>query len=303
MKINILDNGWTVELTDINLAKATNEELYEIAKLVATNTLVFARNQKFTPDDEVRITKTIGLIEDFNPHAGLPPEDGPGISPHRRTVPPESRLADRILPDSNNKILRVTGELNENNVPGLFGHKSTLDWHANRPWDPNRLPVVWLYAERGSVGSVTSFANGVLAYQDMDQEFKNFIKDKTTINGHIFNSYTEENYGWGRTTINYNYKAPVVYTNKLGVTGLNFSYYHIHHFTDMAIKDSEDLKNRIHEWYTQPKYIYDHHWQDGDVLLADQYLGIHKRWAFENMEQRVLHRITTSYDNCPWMKQ
>ena len=39
----------------------------------------------------------------------------------------------------------------------LFGHKEVLDWHANKPSDKDRASLVWIYAKRGSEGSITSW--------------------------------------------------------------------------------------------------------------------------------------------------
>ena len=41
----------------------------------------------------------------------------------------------------------------------LFGHKKTLDWHANRCSDPDRASIIWIYAVKGSKGSLTSWIN------------------------------------------------------------------------------------------------------------------------------------------------
>ena len=50
----------------------------------------------------------------------------------------------------------------------------------------------------------------------------------------------------------------------------------------------EYLKNHI----LQDKYRYDHHWQDGDVVISEQWLTIHKRHAFDKMHERLMYRIT-----------
>ena len=52
---------------------------------------------------------------------------------------------------------------------------------------------------------------------------------------------------------------------------------------------------RLIEHVTQPQFIYDHHWKDGDVVISEQWLSIHKRWAFDDMEKRMLHRIAFDY--------
>ena len=77
----------------------------------------------------------------------------------------------------------------------------------------------------------------------------------------------------------------LVYTNEAGVTGLFFPYLQI---LGGVPKDLyEYLKNHI----LQDKYRYDHHWEDGDVVISEQWLTIHKRHAFEKMDKRLMYRI------------
>jgi len=54
---------------------------------------------------------------------------------------------------------------------------------------------------------------------------------------------------------------------------------------------------RLKEVVLRPEFCYDHHWQDGDVVISEQWLSIHKRWAFDKMNERVLHRIAFNYEN------
>jgi alpha-ketoglutarate-dependent taurine dioxygenase len=51
----------------------------------------------------------------------------------------------------------------------------------------------------------------------------------------------------------------------------------------------------LFKFITQDKYCYFHNWQDGDVSLSDQWLGVHKRMHFEGMTERVVHRATFNY--------
>ena len=77
----------------------------------------------------------------------------------------------------------------------------------------------------------------------------------------------------------------LVYTNEAGITGLFFPYLQI---LGGVPKDLYDyLKNHI----LQDKYRYDHYWEDGDVVISEQWLTIHKRHAFEKMNERLMYRI------------
>ena len=53
------------------------------------------------------------------------------------------------------------------------------------------------------------------------------------------------------------------------------------------------ISGRLHliEHVPQDKYRYDHHWKDGDVVIAEQWLTIHKRHTFERTDKRILHRL------------
>ena len=48
---------------------------------------------------------------------------------------------------------------------------------------------------------------------------------------------------------------------------------------------------------TQEKYSYTHNWDDGDVLVWDNWTGLHKRPAFAGMPDRLLHRMQFGIDN------
>ena len=56
--------------------------------------------------------------------------------------------------------------------------------------------------------------------------------------------------------------------------------------------------NILIEHCLQDKYVYEHKWNPGDIVISDQVLTLHKRveWEPEIIAKRVLHRITFHYD-------
>jgi alpha-ketoglutarate-dependent taurine dioxygenase len=66
----------------------------------------------------------------------------------------------------------------------------------------------------------------------------------------------------------------------------------------MIGKTDEEFKE-IHEYLVnhvkQEKFMYHHDWKDGDVVISEQWLSVHKRWPFKKMDKRVLHRIAFDY--------
>lgn len=264
-------NSWVIPL-DEDLKTATTRRAQEITKLVLTNMVVVLRNQKLTPQDEIDFVSKIGNYQkthrsDRGKHLILPEVDG---------------------------ILRVTGKKNDDGKEGLFGHIDALDWHANQTSNPNRMPLIWLYGVEGTNGSRTSWINMIEAYKDLDENFKKEIEDIKVYCGYKKGSYSDSDYF--KEHVNRNYAIPLVKTNDVDQTGLFFPFLQIFEFEGEHNKNFNKIMSILKDHVLQEKYVYHHDWNDGDVVLSEQWLSIHKRWKFESMDKRVLHRIAYNYE-------
>jgi taurine dioxygenase len=277
-------NGWTVILDEVDFATVTQEDVNEIARLLSTNTCVVAHGQQhLTVADEMRVSHMFGDVEDLTPVAHLEPY---------RSI---------IVPGSDNKMERVTGELDEHGQPGLFGHVSDLDWHCNQPGMPNRKPLVWLMGVKGTDGSRTSWTNNILAYDDLPYNQRTDLKELRMVCGWKKDNYSEFDFGRAKAGItedfNEHYTPALVHTNNAGKTGLFFPFLQFRNFVGLTQDESRAIIETLRDHVLQEKYIYHHDWKDGDVVIAEQWLGIHKRWKFEGMSNRVLHRTTFDFAN------
>jgi taurine dioxygenase len=289
MNYHLHENGWTVILDDFDFATAAREDIDMIACLLATNTCVVAPGQQhLSVEDEIRISHMFGDVEDLTPVAHLEP------------------YKSILVPGSSNKMERVTGELDEHGQPGLFGHVSDLDWHCNQPAVQERKPLVWLLGVRGTEGSRTSWTNNILAYNDLMPSTKEAIVDLKMVCGWKKDNYSEFDFGRakGGITEDFNeyYTPNIVHTNNAGRTGLFFPFLQFRNFVGLTQDQSRAIIEPLRDHVLQDKYIYHHDWKDGDVVIAEQWLGIHKRWAFEGMQTRVLHRTTFDFANCDLSK-
>ena len=264
-------SNWVAFLDD-DLREVTKERALEIAQLCIEHTVVVFKNQNLTPKQEIDFCAKIGN--------------------YQKTHGSE-RGADIIVPEQDG-VLRVTGKKNKNGKEGLFGHKHALDWHANQTSNPDRMPLIWLYGVEGTKGSRTSYINMIDAYKDLDDNFKEEIKDIKVHCGYEKGRYSDSEYF--KEHINYDLALPLVYTNDANQTGLYFPFLQIFAFQGDANKKFDDIMERLTAHVLNEKYVYHHDWDDGDVVIAEQWLGVHKRWAFEDMDKRVLHRIAFDYE-------
>lgn len=264
-------NGWTV-FADLDLNTATQQELTDLETLCATFTCVKIRGQHLTVGRELEIIKSFK-------------------DPYQLFNPSHPRFNELSLDD--------TGYIGRVTANAIAGHVEEMLWHNEAPGERIGSDIAWLYAEKGVAGSVTVWNNSAVAYQDLDFETKEKIKDlKCIYFGNVNHSVTrtEENFNNRKV---YNTLLPLVYTNRLGVTGLHLSLHQFERFDGMTREQSLEIAEPLFKFITQDKYCYFHEWQDGDVSLSDQWLGVHKRMHFNGMNERLVHRATFNYSILP----
>jgi len=270
------ENGWTVILKDFNFLTATQEDINQIAKLLATNTLVVARGQNLTTHDEVRIAKMFKDPQIFNT------EDENS---------PDTMFQGAEVKDSENMALRVTAEKDEHGRTGIAGHEDEMQWHANDQTTPDRKPLVWLYSVKGSKGSRTSWNNNILSYNSLLKEKRDLLENLKLVPYQNVSLNENEDNSVGSV----DYYPELVMENIAGKRGFYFPFYQISGFKDMSEEESKDIIDWLSEYTVQDKFCYHHDWEDGDVVIAEQWLGIHKRWPFKNIEERLLHRMAFDF--------
>ena len=274
MNYRIHENDWTVIVDDFDLNTATQEDANQIARWLATNTLVFFKRQMFDVGDELRLIKMFKDPEawaDFGTDA----------------------YENYCVPNTNGLITRVTGEKNHKGETGLAGHVEEMLWHCNQPWKKDRRSLIWLYGVHGTSGSVTTWTNNILAYERLPKDEQDFLKTlKIVPRGGLQHEIAEVDMENIYTTDAHH---DVVQTNIAGKVGLFFPFLQIDSFVGMSREESLHILEKYGHYITQPEFCYDHHWEDGDLSIAEQWLGIHKRHRFEKIQNRLLHRAAFDF--------
>ena len=273
----IHENGWTVFIEDLDMKTASQDDVNQIAKLIATNTLVIIRNQNLTPPEEAKILRMFK-----NPQSFVVPKATNYIN----------TLAGAVVEGSDDLFLRVSGKKDEHGRVGIAAYESEMVWHCNDPGEASRLPMVWLYGAEGTLGSRTSYNNNVLSYKDLSKDLKVEIED---FHLEVIREMGLDINNMETNGIIADYKPPLVITNIANQKGLFFPMYHIVKIQEATEERSEEILKFLREHIVQEKYVYHHDWRDGDIVIGEQNLGIHKRWPFKHIGQRTLHRAAFDF--------
>lgn len=291
MKITRHKNGWTIWIEQFDIRTASTEVIQQIRSLILTNLTVIIKGQHGLSLDEFRtFVRLLGV-----------PERKKDWFPDRFLISPEER-----------DVLRVTGAKNEQGeFIGVFNTPDDLSWHCNSPGQNPRPDALCLYAVEGTAGSITSMSNTSLTYKDlMEDNLSALSKMHMEV---PLDHYRELRELLPRLSCRYDffisldgsskpsdYKGEVgdyhiLHTNKAGLVGLMFSPNQAKTLlldgVEMEREKVLRLARALRSIVTAKKYIYDHQWEDGDILLNEQWISLHRRPPFKEIAKRFLYRM------------
>lgn len=290
MKVEKLNAGI---LIDCDICNLTEQDYQDINELYLDHLLITFKNQPFQTIPFAKLINKMGSFANWNQM--LWKQDGTNLAKQEYVDP-----ATFNGPDNDYPLQRVTGEKTDKGLAtGIFGN-GELDWHSNMNGDMDRARGVALQGAWHSENTHTAFMDTVKAYDDMSDELKERCEG---VIGHY--EYAPENWAKGVPTpqlqlmkgfgmVDHRYTMPLV--NK-GFNGKKGLYFHFHN--NCKFREDKELKQVLMDHCFQDKYIYNHRWNKGDIVISDQVLTLHKRveWEPEIIAKRVLHRITFHYDN------
>jgi taurine dioxygenase len=186
------------------------------------------------------------------------------------------------------------------------------DWHTDMSYSKTIALTSVLHAlkiPRDEVGrplGATRFANMHAAYEDLPEELKQKLADTTAV--HDFNKFWEmmrREKGSNRpplTAEQRRAKPPVEHPvfMRHPITGLKVLYAnpgYAMRLNDMPQAESEKLLAVLFQHQLQPKYIYEHRWNEGDVIMWDNIGTLHYAVADYGAHQpRLMRRCQVMAD-------
>lgn len=171
--------------------------------------------------------------------------------------------------------------------------------HSDHQWVEKPSSISMLYAIDVNSESVpTIWTDMIAAYSELPKELKNKISSKEIT---TFNPFYRP---FGEVKAKYINRAedippgeqishPLVRTHP--ETGEKILYMHRAYemeFKDVSYEEGYQLWDDLNSYIDNTRSIYEHHWENGDLVIWDNRSTIHYRPAFENSIKRVLKRVS-----------
>ena len=278
------------EIAGVDLSQELDTDTFaQVANAFFDNEVVFFRDQKLTPREQVAFTRRFGALEEH--------------------VRKESRL------DGFPEILIISNVLDEHGK-AIGSQDAGRFWHSDLSYKKEPSMLSALYAlevpmKDGRALGDTSFASTTAAYAALPEDMKRRLEELKNVHSYRFyrakniEAQKEEQARGGRVIQEYllteeqlksvpDVETPVVRTHPVTKRkGLFVNEAHTSHIAGMSREESEQLLAQLYRHIVKPEFIYTHSWRPGDLLMWDNAAVQHKAtFDYDLPLRRLMYRTT-----------
>jgi taurine dioxygenase len=166
-----------------------------------------------------------------------------------------------------------------------------MHFHTDQCHQATPAKATMLYAlEVPSKGGNTLFANTYAAYETLPEDIRQRIAGRRALNAYTTDTMLRSAaYDDARSS----YWHPVVRTHPAtGRQALYVNRLMTREIEGLPREQSEAILLQLFDHQEQPKFVYEHVWRPGDILMWDNRCTLHARTDFSAGERRLLRRVT-----------
>ena len=246
MDVKLLSGALGAEVSGIDLKDSSEKNFKNINNLLLEHKVIFFRNQKITPEEQLALAKHFGPLET---HAYVKGRDK--------------------YPE----IVRIIKDPNEKNQWGE-------NWHSDVSYNIKPTKAVILKSIKiPPVGGDTVFSNMELAWETLDKNIKEKIKDKKAVHSSLGAAFFVNDYKAmeGNGNIDeYSSTHPIVRTHpetKKKILFINWTY--TKKIVDMDKKESNEILKKIFEHQAPLDLTCRFRWTENSIAIWDNRSVLH----------------------------
>jgi taurine dioxygenase len=270
MTIEPLSDIMGVEVSDVDLRTPPSAELAQaLDAAFEAHAVVCMRSRRLQPEQLLRVAKMFGT--------------------------PEPQVNKHLMIDGSSRVGVLSSETTDVHGTGKRVINGTT-WHTDHSFTAKPPRATLLHAiELPARGGDTSFCNLRAAYDALPQQMRQRIDGLDAV--HCYQSSRSPRPMMARTpeeaALTPDVVHPLVRRNPVtGARSLYLSTTRLDRIIGLQRDESDALVDELLTHATQPRFVYHHRWQPGDVVIWDNRCTMHHANAdYELCERRLLYRI------------
>jgi len=234
--------------------------------------LVF-RDQKFDDQSQIAFSRRFGELETMIAHPGN------DWNPGHISVMTNLGKDGNFLPLDH---------------PAMEHRERNEAWHSDSSFKPVAA-LASLLASRivPPVGGNTEFADARAAYEDLPAARKAELEGMFAIHRMTHPDREDDDGYRDEDKERHVVTHPLIRVNPVNGRKTLYVGAHAQAVVGMPPKEGRKMLDELTAFCTQPKYVYSHHWRDGDAVMWDNRCTLHRATPFDKTRyKRKLHRTT-----------
>jgi len=248
MDVKLLSGALGAEISGIDLKDSSKENYEKINNLLLEHKVIFFRNQDITHEEQIALAQNWGPLENHAYVKGL---------------------------DKHPEIVRIVKTKEEKNQWGE-------NWHTDVSYNVKPTKAVILKSIKiPPVGGDTCFSNMELAWETLNEDIKEKIKDKKAIHSSLGAEFFIDNYKGmtGHEKINYDEYSnehPIVRTHpETGKKILYVNWTYTKQIIGLEKKESDKILKKIFEHQARLDLTCRFNWTENAVAMWDNRSVLH----------------------------
>ena len=266
-RLQVIASGGALgaQIKGLDLSRPLSDELIAaVRRTLLDHCVLVFRDQEISEENQVRFTNYFG-----------------------RAVEHVREQLDRPI-----KEIFIISNLKENDQPiGALGNEE-ISFHSDLSYMRQPGTLSFLYAvELPASGGDTHWCNCQAAYAALDADFKERLQGLRAVHRHYVEAQNPPEI----------VDHPVVRTH--AETGCQCLYVGPHltkYIVGLNEAESRSLLEDLFEHMSQPRFIWTHHWQVGDLVMWDNRPTMHRRDPFPGDQRRLMKRTQIFNDEIPY---
>ena len=263
LDIRPLTGGMGAEISGVDLSRDMTDQIFRaINRVLLDHGVIFFRDQKITPDQQMAFAQRWGKIH---------------LHPHMRCLPDHPG------------VIEVLKKEDDTTVFGEY-------WHTDQMFTPTPARVTMLYAKQvPPVGGDTLFANLHMAYDTLSEGMKTMIANLRTLS--VYDKKKKRPAAMTPTALDVDpepYEHPLVrHHPETGRKALYLCHIGItYKIAGMTEEESRPLLAYLMNHATKPEFTCRFRWEGGSMAVWDNRRALHYPVNDYYGYRRVMHRIT-----------
>ena len=200
------------------------------------------------------------------------------------------------------EIVIISNDVKEGASIGPAQSASALDWHSDYCWQERVSQIGSIEALELPVsgGGETWFSNMYAVYEALDPAVRERLWSLSGL--HIRDTTSPQYEGSAYQPLR-QAEHPLVMTHpSSGRRALYVNHFYTARILGLSEVESRSMLDEFFALANEPRFIYEHHWELGDLVIWDQLGLVHGRNPFDTKERRCMRQITVAVSNieAPW---